>query len=129
MSGLLEAKFVVVDDDGDLMTVAFADDQFEPKHYVQLQKARVCDDQDLSLGMDKAHIEVNDQLFSGYGTVAGVAMRGREVRISLTPKGHKVLRTEGELTVSLDGAEVDLEKVRATLSRIAEGEFPFEVTD
>ena len=128
MDFILHPQFVVVDDDGDVMTVGFAEKEFGPQRYVTLQSARGHDQQDILLGMNKLHVEVNDQLFSGYGGVASIKMRGNEVRISLTPKGHKVLKIEGEIIVTIDTG-APLSDVREALRRMAEGEFAFEAMD
>jgi hypothetical protein len=100
MDFILYSQFVVVDDDGDVITVGFADQELGPERYVTLQTAREYDQQDILLGMKAPHIEVNYQLFSEYGAIASIKMHGNEVRISLTPKGHKVLKIDGEIIVT-----------------------------
>jgi hypothetical protein len=75
MQKVLKANFLYggVDEDSNVLMVGFADDEFDTKEYILLQKTLVPDQKDKELGLDKVH-EYNDQSRSTYAGILNIVM-------------------------------------------------------
>jgi len=69
MSTKLISNFVFAGIEDDVIMVGFADDEFNTKEHLLLQKALEFDEQDIALGHDKVHITYIDELYSSYGGI------------------------------------------------------------
>jgi hypothetical protein len=124
---VLEAKYVYADDDGDVLTIGFADDQFEPRQYILLQKALDPDSQDARLAMNALHIEVEDQARSGYGGIASVRYAKEELVIALTDVARKFLHVDGNIRIVLRDNAGANESVLAELTRALNGSVVYQM--
>ncbi len=77
------AKSVVTQTDDGSAMLGFADDEFNTTQYVLLQRDLEPSQQDLNLGHDKPHIEINDQRHSGYGGVVEAQLQGNRLVLKL----------------------------------------------
>lgn len=106
------AAAVSIEEDADLWRVAFADTEFNPRHYLLLQREKSPDPQDVELGLDGYQVEVNDQANGCYGgiesfelfadravitfeedAIPGIDADGVVVRFALRPRQRDQLRT------------------------------------
>jgi hypothetical protein len=83
MQKVLKANFLYggVDEDSDVLMVGFADDEFDTKEYILLQKTLVPGQKDKELGLDKVHIEYNDQSRSTYAGILNIVMYNDGIEI------------------------------------------------
>ncbi|MBB3118229.1 hypothetical protein FHS03_001260 [Massilia violacea] len=91
-----------------------------------LQKTLEPDEQDEELGMDTAHIEIEDQSRSGYGGIASLAWDGGELCIRLNERGRKFLSVDGSVLIAIEAAGWTTE-VKEALQRMGEGGFPLQL--
>ncbi|UMR28898.1 Imm10 family immunity protein [Massilia sp. MB5] len=122
----IAAKKINIEEDGYSLTIGFLDEGEEPHKYVLLQKTLEPDEQDEALGMDVAHIEIEDQARSGYGGIASVAMDDGGLRIRLDEKGKKFLDVAGQLLIAFESPEQKTE-LQAALQRMSEDDFPLQL--
>jgi hypothetical protein len=85
--------FVTVRNEYGVALLGFADEQFNTKHYLLLQRTLEPDDQDRGLGQDRVHIELNDR--SAYADV-------EEARLA---NGRLVLRLDPATAGQISGGE------------------------
>jgi hypothetical protein len=81
--------------------IGFADDEFNTKDHLMLQKALEFDEQDKALGQDKVHITYIDELYSAYGGIIKLILKDKTVEIQLDEKTAKKLKTEENLEIIL----------------------------
>lgn len=67
MSTKVNASYVFTGIEDDIILIGFADDEFDTKEHILLQKSLEADEQDIELGQDKVHITYIDELNSTYG--------------------------------------------------------------
>lgn len=122
----IAAKTISIDEDEYSLTVGFLDDGAEPQRYVLLQKALEPDEQDRKLGMDVTHIEIEDQIRSGYGGIASVVFKDGRLLINLNEKGKKFLNIEGQLLISIEEPELKPD-LKEALQKMSKDDFPAEL--
>jgi len=125
MDYLLIGQSMRLEHDASTFSLAFADDADAPRHYVLLQKSLMPDAQDIQLGLDGLHLEVDDQSRSAYRAIARIDLREDRARLFLTARGQAALGF-ASVTIAFTGA--DLRAVFGQLACIAEGEFPIKVS-
>ena len=116
---ILEAQEVFFDpkDDIGCVTVGF---KSAGDDYVLLTRNLNPDDQDISLGMEGVHLEINDQGWSGYDAVASFAIYPEKVDIQMTAKGATTIgRQQVEIRYSLPADR--RAQLRTTLRTLFEG--------
>jgi hypothetical protein len=87
----LTAKAVAVEDNEDFWLVGFANDEFEPTHYLQLQRGIKDSDQDIRLGMNTYYVEIDDQSSSCYGGIEQFELRRDHALVKFSSQGEKKL--------------------------------------
>lgn len=104
---VFHAKCVSLDDQEDCWLVGFADDKFDTRDYLMLQRAFEDDEQDVSLGEDTYYVERNGQGWSGYGGIKTFELQRDRVKVSFTKEGADEVGgvTEMEITFQLDMEE------------------------
>lgn len=116
------ASHVFNQDDGYMIMLGFANDEFEPSRFVLIQKAHEFDAQDIKLGMNKLHIQVEDQSRAQYGGITSFNIRGDSIVIELDDLAKSSLKIDGDIEIMLDLKHPDLENVISVLKDIAEKE-------
>ncbi|MBX3712654.1 MAG: hypothetical protein KF800_11885 [Lysobacter sp.] len=126
MSYQLTVRHLFVED-GDVSTIGFADDETAPERYVLIQKQWDCSGQDVQLGLDKVHIEVDDQLRSVYGGIKSVSVSGGRILIHLLDKANADLQIDQEIQLDVDAGMPSFSLATSLLQRIcAEEGIAFE---
>jgi hypothetical protein len=104
MATKLISNFVFACIEDDVIMVGFADDEFNTKEHLLLQKALEFDEQDIALGHDKVHITYFDELYSSYGGIVKLELKNNIVEIQIDKDTAKKLNTEEQLEISLPEA-------------------------
>lgn len=112
MAYLFDATHIFCEDDDYMIMLGFADDELEPNKFVILQQSRSYDDQDRELGMDKLHIQVEDQSRSQYGGITAVNVTKNRVTLSLDKSAQSTLMVDGDIEISFS---MDHPKANITL--------------
>lgn len=66
------ATFFTTSSEDDVLTVGFADDEHDPRHFLLLQAADEYDEQDEALGLDTYDVQIGEPDLAGYGGVNAV---------------------------------------------------------
>lgn len=112
MTNTLGAKFIYTQDDGQVVMVGFADDQFETKNYILLQRTLKPDDSDLELGHDSIHVTIGDQNCSGYGGVKRFVLGASQASLHLASAFADELNIDKEHMIFLQYSELDVSALR-----------------
>ncbi len=114
------ANCVSVMDIKDFWLVGFADEEFDTRHYVMLQRSYQDDAQDLALGMNTYHVERDGQNNAGYGGVERFDLYPDRIVIKFDRMGAKRLKTPGvSISFKKDGRRFG--KLQSRLANIFAG--------
>jgi hypothetical protein len=95
---------VAITDVDDFWLVGFADEEFDTKQYLMLQRSHEDDAQDIALGMNTYHVERNDQGYSGYGGIERFDLYPDRVLVRFNDIGARNLETRVmEISFKKDG--------------------------
>ena len=117
-----DAIHVFTQDDGCMVMIGLADDELEPSRYVLLQRAHEYDAQDKKMGMDKIHIQVEDESRSLYGGINAIQVDNGAIRFSLSDEAKSVLSIDTEIEAICSAKQPRFDKVKAQLKRMCEAE-------
>jgi hypothetical protein len=101
MSTKINASYFLNGIEDDIILVGFADDEFDTKEHILLQKSLEYDEQDKELGQDKVYITYIDKLYSTYGGILMVTLKSDVVEILVDADTAKILNTEERIEVFL----------------------------
>jgi hypothetical protein len=100
------AKCVAIEDMDDLWLVGFADEKFETRQYLMLQRGYEDDEQDVKLGMDTYHVERDDQRWSCYGGIGRFELHRDHVAVRFNREGAERLEAKRmEITFKIDRSQ------------------------
>ncbi|AEI42855.1 Imm10 family immunity protein [Paenibacillus mucilaginosus] len=118
------AQFIYsnVDEDAEVVLVGFADQEFETKEYILLQRSTVSDDQDKALGLDKVHITINGEECSGYCDIKEIILRSDSVEIILDDSTVKVLGVPNHVAIRFNAAVDQLQAIKNHLELMFQNE-------
>jgi len=116
------ANHIFNEDDSYMIMLGFADDEFEPSQFVIIQKAHEYDDQDMKLGMDKLHIQVEDQSRSQYGGISAINVTGNSLVIKLDDSGKSSLKINGDIEIMVEQNHPNLKSTLFELEKIVKKE-------
>ncbi len=91
-----------IDDDINVILVAFADDEVEPQEYILLQRSIECEDGDKELGFDKVHITHNNESQSIYGGIQRFVLNKHSVEMVLDENTADAIGTDTKIEILLD---------------------------
>ena len=111
----LSARYAFVENDGTVVTVGFADQQYDTKDCVLLQRTLKPSKGDIARGWDHIHIMVSDQLRSSYGGVEEIGLWQDHADITLAPDTASQVRAGTVLRVDLSADVANLAEVREML--------------
>ena len=98
-------------------TIYRADEKFETKQYLMLQRSYEDDEQDIANGENTYHIELHDQGASGYGGVARFELHRDRVKVRMTKEGAVRLGA-GRIEISFKISDRRFEKLRRYLGHV-----------
>ncbi|WP_267119082.1 Imm10 family immunity protein [Xanthomonas sacchari] len=119
------AKTVSVKEDEYCIVIGLADHEVEPSRYLILQNAKTYDQQDRSLGMDHAHLEIGGGLESCYGGLKKVSFDGGILELLLSVDAQKKLGIDEGIEILMAKQE-EYEQLEKALNQICVAEkIPF----
>jgi hypothetical protein len=124
MDYLLVGHSMRLEVDGEVFSLVFADSADHPGRYVMLQKTLAPDEQDIDLGIDGLHLEIDDQSRSGYRAISSIEVREARARIFLTGQGQESLGWE---SIVIAFAEKDMGAAFGALAGVVGDEFPIRL--
>ncbi|MBB3114158.1 hypothetical protein FHS18_006276 [Paenibacillus phyllosphaerae] len=98
------------DEEIDVILVGFADQEFETKEYILLQRSLESDDRDKALGLDKVHLTINGEECSGYCDIKELLLRSNSLEIILDESTAEGLELPKHIKIEFN---VDVEQLQA----------------
>ena len=98
--------------------LAFSDSESEPTEFVLFTRNSNPSRQDIDLGQDQLHIELNDQLYSGYVDVEHCVLSRNRLVVQLAEMDSPQLNVDGEIVIQLNPAMNDIELLADRLTMI-----------
>ena len=99
MATILDAGYSYSSDEDDVVTVGFADREYDTTKYLLLQRSKNPSAQDRELEHDQVHITINDQSRSTYGGIQDIEITPTVMIINLSDETAQQLRTDREIVV------------------------------
>jgi len=105
-----KAACIVSQIEDGIALLGFADDEFDTTQYVTLQRelSRL-PQEEIELGFDKLHIEVNSQGHGDYGDVAGALLLKNQLVLRLSPETAEKIGVDDVITIDF---EVSMDRVK-----------------
>jgi hypothetical protein len=117
-----EAKCVVTKHpDGECHFVGFADQKFDTRFYLMLERAFEHDEQDIQHGMDTFHIEWCKQENSGYGGISQFVLKPNIAEITFEQEASEEIGGLKHLFISFELAPAEQFALRDALGHIFSG--------
>ncbi|CAN7522667.1 Imm10 family immunity protein [Pseudoxanthomonas sp. LjRoot143] len=117
-----EAKCVVTEQsEGEFHLVGFADQKFDTRFHLMLQRALEHDEQDIALSMDTYHVEWRGQGMSGYGGISRFLLSPNGVEVSFEPQAVVELDGMEHLSISFQLSHGEFLMLREALGNIFVG--------
>lgn len=122
MTSDFTAACVSVEEDSESWLVGFADAEFSTKQYLRLQREKSPHAQDVALGLDGYHIEVDDPGQSCHGGVAAFELFRDHAIVEFSDDGASVLGDQRVIVIEFELREKQLDQLRACLAKIFRGD-------
>jgi hypothetical protein len=116
----LSAACVSIEEDSDLWLVGFADAEFNPTRHLLLQRAKSPQAQDIALGLDGYHVELDDQGKSSYGGIKRFELFSDHAIVEFEDDALSVFGDE-LIVVEFALREQQLAQLRDCLAKIFKG--------
>ena len=97
---------------------AFGDEPRQPKNYVLLQRIVNPSQEDIELGHDQVHIEINGQERSEYGAIETCLLQDEELRIMLNEDSAKRLRVASDIRIELPSDADQMDELSTFLAQL-----------
>lgn len=111
MSTLLKASFVYFGMEDETLLIGFADDEFETKEYVLLQKSLCIEDIPI---LSNVHITFNSEDRSEYGGIVKIIISRKLISIFLTKETARSLGVNDSIDIEYD---IDEKRYHALISQ------------
>jgi hypothetical protein len=118
---IFHANCVAVEDMDDYWLVGFADEKFDTKQYLMLQRSFADDEQDVRLGMNTYHVERDGQQWGCYGGIERFELQRDRVNIAFTEKGRKCLGSVSAMEITFHVSDRQFRRLKDRLGRIFAG--------
>ena len=119
------AQCVSVEDEADAWRVAFADREFNARLYLLLRRDRAPSAEDVELGLDGYHVEVNDEANSAHGGIASFELHRDRVLVEFEEEMAEAFGGVASLSVSFALRDRQFAELRDRLARVFEGDHCF----
>ncbi len=114
----LEASCIRTIDDGEVILVGFADDEFDTERYVFLQRSRHVTPEERRIGQHRVHITVNNSSQSAYGAILRLEVGATSIRISLDPDVAQVIQTDVGICIRFPQTEARAASLVESLKKL-----------
>jgi len=121
MSREFKAACVSIKEDSDLWLVGFADAEFNTERHVLLQRGKSPQTQDIVLGLDGYHVEVDDQGKSCYGGIESFELFRDHAVVEFEDDALPIFGDEKVIVIGFALRQQQLDQLRDCLARIFNG--------
>ena len=116
------AGCVAIEDDAETWRVGFADAEFNPKRYLLLRRERAPSAEDIELGLDGYHVEVNHESHSAHGGIASFELYRDRVIVEFEAEMVAAFGGVDAMRVAFALREGQFAELRHRLERLFAGE-------
>ena len=113
------ANHIFADDDGQAVTIGFANDAHDPSRSVILQLAHQFDEKDKNTGMDQLFVQIEDQGRSIYGGISSIEVRDNVLVLQLEKSAMVSLQIDDRIKIGLDEDHPNVDAAILQLEKIA----------
>lgn len=121
MTRHFDAACVSIEEDSDRWFVGFADAEFNAERYLFLQRAKSPQAEDVSLGLDGYHVEVDDQSNSCFGGIRSFELFRDHVVVEFDDDAVSVFGDESVIVVGFALRQKQLDQLRDCLAKVFSG--------
>ena len=121
---IFKYNFVSSSEEHGVLTVGFADSQFNTQNYLLFQSSI---DADESEDNNEIYVERNGQQYGVYGGVEKFILSRNEAHLALTRETAKHLDTEREVVVIFFATDKQFLQLKVDLNRVFSGNVDFEI--
>lgn len=125
MTNTLQYNFVASAEENGVLTVGFADAQFDTQEYLMFQK--FVDPEEIENDDDGVYIERDGQQYGTYGGIEKFVLSRNNVLLKLTAKTAQTLDLELEVSIAFSATDEQFDKLKTDFERVFSGEVNFEV--
>lgn len=111
-----------IEEDSDRWLVGFADAEFNAERYLLLQRAKSPQDDDVALGLDGYHVEVDDPSHSCYGSISSFELFPDHAELAFEEETASIFDDETELVVEFTLRQKQLDQLRDALAKVFDGD-------
>jgi hypothetical protein len=115
------ATCVSLEEDSELWVVGFADAEFNPERYLLVQRGKSPQAQDVALGLDGYHVEVDDQRQSSYGGIKRFELFRDHAVVEFEDEASSVFGDKKVIVIGFTLRERQLDQLRDCLAKIFNG--------
>src|SRR5689334_2072576 len=124
MATTLTYNFVASDEENGVLTVGFADAEFDTQEYLLFQNWL---DPEAEGEDDEIYVERNDQSQGTFGGVERLILSRNHAFLLLNPETAKVINTEQEVNILFSATEERFQQLKAGLEIVFAGKSSLEV--
>ena len=121
MSRDFKAACVSIEEDLDLWLVGFADTEFNAQRYLLLQRGKSPQAQDIALGLDGYHVEVDHQTKSRYGGIKCFELFPDHAVVEFEEDALSLFGEERAIVIEFTLRRRELDQLRDCLAKIFKG--------
>jgi Immunity protein 10 len=122
MKTVINVNYLSIEDDGYVKTIGFSNDGDSPTEFVIIQKSHKYDDQDKSLGMDKAHFQIESGSISAsfYGGVKKIFSSSGKIVFFFDDACKKNYAIDGDVELAIERKLINLDDALSGLEDFSE---------
>jgi hypothetical protein len=125
MTTALQYNFVSSAEENGVLTVGFADAQFDTQKYLMFQ--RFVDSEELGNENDEIYIERDGQQYGIYGGIEKFVLSRKEALLLLAADTAQALDTGQQVKIFFTATDEQFEQLKTDFDRVFVGEVDFEV--
>lgn len=122
MTRRFKADCVSIEEDSEQWLVGFADAEFNAGRYLLLQRAKSPPDEDVALGLDGYHVEVDDPSRSCHGGISSFELFPDRAVVAFDEETAAVFDDEAGLVVEFALRPKQLDQLRDALAKVFDGD-------
>ena len=118
MTTVLDAGCFYSSDDGEIVMVGFADQQYDTKRFVLLQRGKRISNRERALGQGDVHVTVDDQSRSMYGGIRLARFLETKLIIKLKKGCGRRLGTDEEIMIRFSADDTQRAELLARMREL-----------
>ncbi|MEO7402761.1 MAG: Imm10 family immunity protein [Burkholderiales bacterium] len=122
----IERAFVSVEEDASGWLVSFSDQEFNARAYLTVQREKSPTQQDIALGIDGYHVDIDDQTHTGFGGILRFELHADRAFIEFESDDPAVTAPGATIEITFSLRERQLNQLSGCLTKIFESSECFQ---